>query len=243
MLGGLRAPLGVHAVLGNHDWWEDKEVQRAGQGLPIAGHELEAAGIPVYENNAKRLNKNGRPFWIAGLGDQLAYVPMRRCAEHEFLTYIERDSTFYSYPIHRDEIPKMPDRDQINSELSAINMAALLNLPRDEMEKLNAGQITKLNGAVDHPTLTTLSCFASHCDWRMPTVDELKTIEDAVCAGVAPCVIDAEFIPNRSGRYWTSSTRVSGGGAGAYFVDFNKPPAIASDLKTVSYFARAVRRF
>ena len=77
------------------------------------------------------------------------YVPMRRCAEHEFLTYIERDSTFYSYPIHRDEIPKMPDRDQINSELSAINMAALLNLPRDEMEKLNAGQITKLNGAVE----------------------------------------------------------------------------------------------
>ena len=26
--GGLKAPLGVHAILGNHDWWEDKTVQR-----------------------------------------------------------------------------------------------------------------------------------------------------------------------------------------------------------------------
>ena len=78
VLAGLKAPLGVHAVLGNHDWWEDKDVQRAGQGLPIAGRALEAAGIPVYENDAKRLSKDGRPFWLAGLGDQLAYMPMRR---------------------------------------------------------------------------------------------------------------------------------------------------------------------
>lgn len=78
VLGGLKAPLGVHAVLGNHDWWEDRDVQRAGHGLPEAGHALQAAGIPVYENDAKRLSKDGRPFWIAGLGDQLAYMPMRR---------------------------------------------------------------------------------------------------------------------------------------------------------------------
>ena len=39
---------------------------------------LEAAGIPVYENDAKRFTKDGRPFWLAGLGDQLAYMPARR---------------------------------------------------------------------------------------------------------------------------------------------------------------------
>ncbi|HEU0084079.1 MAG TPA: metallophosphoesterase, partial [Bradyrhizobium sp.] len=38
----------------------------------------EAAGIPVYENDARRLSKDGRPFWLAGLGDQLAYLPARR---------------------------------------------------------------------------------------------------------------------------------------------------------------------
>ena len=78
VLAGLKAPLGVHAVLGNHDWWEDKTVQREGQGPTIAARALEAVGIPVYENDARRLSKDGHPFWLAGLGDQLAYMPARR---------------------------------------------------------------------------------------------------------------------------------------------------------------------
>jgi predicted MPP superfamily phosphohydrolase len=78
VLGGLKAPLGVHAVLGNHDWWEDRTVMRSGQGKPIAQREMEAAGIPVYENDAVRMTKEGHPFWLAGLGDQLAYMAARR---------------------------------------------------------------------------------------------------------------------------------------------------------------------
>lgn len=77
-LAGLKAPLGVHAVLGNHDWWDDRTVQREGQGVTIARRALEASGIPVYENDVARLTKAGRPFWLAGLGDQLAYLPARR---------------------------------------------------------------------------------------------------------------------------------------------------------------------
>src|SRR6204780_3363545 len=49
VLAGLKAPLGVHAILGNHDWWDDKEVQRDGEGVTAARRALEAAGIPVYE--------------------------------------------------------------------------------------------------------------------------------------------------------------------------------------------------
>src|SRR4051812_10003025 len=78
VLAGLKAPLGVHAILGNHDWWEDKTAQREGQGPTVARRALEAVGIPVYENDAHRLTKDGHPFWLAGLGDQLAYVPARR---------------------------------------------------------------------------------------------------------------------------------------------------------------------
>jgi len=78
VLSGLRAPLGVHAVLGNHDYWDDRTVQREGVGTTVARRALEAAGIPVYENDVQRLNKAGRPFWLAGLGDQLAYAPARR---------------------------------------------------------------------------------------------------------------------------------------------------------------------
>jgi uncharacterized protein len=74
VLARLKAPLGVHAILGNHDYWEDRTVQREGQGTTTARRALEAVGIPVYENDVRRLSKDGRPFWITGLGDQLAYA-------------------------------------------------------------------------------------------------------------------------------------------------------------------------
>lgn len=84
VLGGLKAPLGVHAVLGNHDWWEDLAAQKAGKGPTIARAALEKAGIPVLENDAVRLEKDGKPFWIAGLGDQLALRPGKRWGRKGF---------------------------------------------------------------------------------------------------------------------------------------------------------------
>lgn len=74
-LAGLKAPLGVHAVLGNHDWWDQIDVQRRRAGPTRAGLALEAVGIPVYENRAVRLQKDGKAFWLAGLGDQWAFWP------------------------------------------------------------------------------------------------------------------------------------------------------------------------
>jgi predicted MPP superfamily phosphohydrolase len=79
-LGALRAPLGVHAILGNHDWWEDREVMRTRRGQPFGRRALEDAGIKVYENDVTRLTKDGQPLWIAGLGDQLAWFLLRRRA-------------------------------------------------------------------------------------------------------------------------------------------------------------------
>lgn len=34
-------------------------------------------------------------------------------------TYIESDQTFYTYPIHEDDIPKMPDADRVRRELAS----------------------------------------------------------------------------------------------------------------------------
>jgi hypothetical protein len=63
VLSQLKAPLGVHAVLGNHDWWQDPEGVRSG---------MELSGIRVLENDALQLPFHGGKIWLAGLGDQLA---------------------------------------------------------------------------------------------------------------------------------------------------------------------------
>ncbi|MDX8537712.1 metallophosphoesterase [Mesorhizobium abyssinicae] len=80
-LSGLKAPLGVKAILGNHDWWHDPVAQRAGAGPTVARKALEGAGITVLENDAFRLEKDGHGFWLAGLADQLALLPGQGRAE------------------------------------------------------------------------------------------------------------------------------------------------------------------
>ncbi len=46
-----------------------------------------------------------------------SHCPLRRCNDHVFLTYVEKDQHFYNYPIHMDDIAYMPEKDQINAEL------------------------------------------------------------------------------------------------------------------------------
>ena len=78
VLGRLTAPLGTYAVLGNHDWWEDRTAQARGAGPTVAGAALTRHGIRVLENEALPLMVRGHAFWLAGLGDQLAFLPSRK---------------------------------------------------------------------------------------------------------------------------------------------------------------------
>ncbi len=60
VLGGLHAPLGVVAVLGNHDGWNDGErVRRA----------FTAQGIAVLENRALPVRRGAFEFFVIGLAD------------------------------------------------------------------------------------------------------------------------------------------------------------------------------
>jgi predicted MPP superfamily phosphohydrolase len=77
-LSALEAPLGVHAVMGNHDWWEDRTAQKNGGGETFGHRALVEVGISVYSNRAIRLEKDGLGFWIAGLEDQLALLPGKK---------------------------------------------------------------------------------------------------------------------------------------------------------------------
>ena len=61
-LGRLRAPLGVFAVLGNHDWWNDGERTRRA---------FTAQGIHVLEEEAARIEHRRTAFYVVGLADQM----------------------------------------------------------------------------------------------------------------------------------------------------------------------------
>ncbi|KQR75822.1 metallophosphoesterase [Rhizobium sp. Leaf341] len=66
----LQAPLGVHAILGNHDWLDDRQAMESGRP-GVVKDVLDSLGVPLYENRAVRLEKDGQAFWLAGLADQL----------------------------------------------------------------------------------------------------------------------------------------------------------------------------
>jgi predicted MPP superfamily phosphohydrolase len=63
-LARLNAPLGIFAILGNHDWW---------YGIAAVRRALADVRIPILENDAVHLGRAGQRFWLAGLGDQIAY--------------------------------------------------------------------------------------------------------------------------------------------------------------------------
>lgn len=59
-LKDFRAPLGIYAVLGNHDWWYNGEKVRAA---------LEQNGIKVLEDDVAELKWRNGSFWLMGLTD------------------------------------------------------------------------------------------------------------------------------------------------------------------------------
>jgi len=71
-LARLQAPLGVYSILGNHDWWSAAIPTDPPDGSRSVRRALAEARIPLLENQSIQLARNGRPFWLIGLGDQLA---------------------------------------------------------------------------------------------------------------------------------------------------------------------------
>lgn len=73
-LGAIRAPLGVHAVLGNHDWWNDEDLIKEA---------LQDAGIAVHDNAAVPLRSSEQTFWLVGVGDALTRHASVEVALHD----------------------------------------------------------------------------------------------------------------------------------------------------------------
>ena len=60
-LSELKAPLGVFAVLGNHDWW---------RGRQEVASALKENGIKILDNDSQLIDRHeGTKFWLVGIGD------------------------------------------------------------------------------------------------------------------------------------------------------------------------------
>lgn len=96
-LDRLVAPMGVYAVLGNHDWWDDPErVTRA----------LEAGGISTLEDLAVPRSRGRCNFWLAGVSDLWE-------APHDVERALSRapeDATILAFTHNPDIFPEIPER-------------------------------------------------------------------------------------------------------------------------------------
>lgn len=67
-----------------------------------------------------------------------------------------------------------------------------------------------LNNGTSGDGTTTSGCFAGHCDWRVPAIEELAGIFDTTqgnCGGGSgPCIDQTVFGSTVAGSYWSAST-------------------------------------
>jgi predicted MPP superfamily phosphohydrolase len=113
-LKNLRAPLGVFAVLGNHDWWYDGErVTRA----------LQSAGIVVLENSAVRIERGGRAFWLAGVADLWTRTP----DINGTLGQVEGEDPVLLITHNPDIFPEVPSR--VSLTIAGHTHGGQVNLP------------------------------------------------------------------------------------------------------------------
>jgi hypothetical protein len=92
------------------------------------------------------------------------------------------------------------------------------------------------------------TCFANHCDWRIPTIAELNAIVElgaSGCGSGSPPCIDPAFGPTRSSPYWSSSSLPSNtnapSNANAWNVDFFDGVISSNGKLALTAYARAVR--
>jgi uncharacterized protein len=95
VLKDLRAPLGVYAVLGNHDWWFNGDKVRSA---------FEQNGIRMLEEEVAEVKWQEKSFWLAGLADLMT----RRQHVNETIARAPAGSTIIALAHNPDIFPRLP---------------------------------------------------------------------------------------------------------------------------------------
>jgi len=110
----LHAPLGVYAVLGNHDWWYNGEkVRRA----------FEANGIPVLDDEVAEIKWRNDSLWLVGLADAWT----RPQHVNETIRKVPEGSTVIALTHSPDVFPSLPQ--SVPLLLAAHTHGGQVNLP------------------------------------------------------------------------------------------------------------------
>jgi predicted MPP superfamily phosphohydrolase len=110
----LRAPLGIYAVLGNHDWWYD------GQRVRKA---LTDAGIPVLENQAVHIGH----IWLGGIADYWTREPDVAGTLAQVTGDVDNSDPVVLITHNPDIFPEVPAR--VSLLLAAHTHGGQVNLP------------------------------------------------------------------------------------------------------------------
>jgi hypothetical protein len=101
-----------------------------------------------------------------------------------------------------------------------------------------------LNNATSGDAISTSGCFAGHCDWRLPAIQELMSIVDLAAPGCStstgPCIDQAVFGPTHSNAHWSATTYFESPDY-AWFVTFSSGITGWDFKSTGGVYARAVR--
>jgi uncharacterized protein len=110
----LKAPLGVYAVLGNHDWWYSGDKVR---------HAFEQNGIHVLDNEVAEVHWKGGSFWLVGLAD--LWTRPQRIAET--LAQVPQGANIIALTHNPDIFLNLPER--VPLLLAAHTHGGQVNLP------------------------------------------------------------------------------------------------------------------
>jgi len=120
-----------------------------------------------------------------------------------------------------------------------------VSLDTEPSGTLYSNFLARLNDLVTANDGATTPCFAGHCDWRIPTISELRSILQTPypdCTA-SPCIADGFSGPVQAADTWSSST-VPNYPSYAWFVRFDDGFVVGYNpiiLKTSDMYARAVR--
>jgi predicted MPP superfamily phosphohydrolase len=113
-LSELRAKYGVYAVLGNHDWWWDgKKTAQA----------IESVGITLLENKNRKIDIDGTPIWLVGIGDKTT----RHDDIEQAMDGISKSEFTITFTHSPDLFPKIPHSADLN--IAGHTHGGQVNLP------------------------------------------------------------------------------------------------------------------